>query len=139
MHLLYELKKRCSIAKALPESEGNPAKLLEELEVFVGLVSNSFEMTKKRNSKKVIILIDGINIIEGQSGTTTSLLSYLPRSYPPGIRVILTTQTSTPSFDVSLNNKNVKKRRQQKDMHKEKIFIYTNGTIKRGRNQQNDR
>ena len=99
MRLLYEIKKKCGIAYELPESESNPIKLLEELEALLGLVANKFSSKNKRNTKKLILVIDGMHIIDQSS--STSLLSVLPHSFPACVRAIFSTQTGTPSLEVS--------------------------------------
>lgn len=107
MRILHELKHKLGISRDLPESEGNPAKLLEELEVFFGLVATSLGDGKKRGGRKLILIIDALNIIEqgdetGSGGAAPSLLSFLPQSFPAVVRVILSTRTDSLAYNVSL-------------------------------------
>ena len=99
MRLLYEIKKKCGISYELPEVESDPIKLLEKLEALLGLVATKLSLGKKKNAKKLILVIDGLHIVDQNS--QTSLLSVLPHSFPACVRAIYSTQVNTPSFDVS--------------------------------------
>lgn len=100
MRFLYEIKKRCGIVYELPESESDPIKLLEELEALLGLVANKFSSGQKRSSKKLVLVIDGLHVVDQKAAT--SLLSIFPHSFPSCVRAIFSTQTNTLSYDISL-------------------------------------
>jgi hypothetical protein len=63
-------------------------------------VANKLGDGKKRNSRKVVLVMDGLHVVDQNS--TMSLLTALPHSFPACVRVILSTQVDTPSYDVSI-------------------------------------